>query len=122
MSKTYTKEEVIELLTELTKFHVETTFGAKSQFEFQRELEYSPRVINPSSMYKTIYGQVMSILEATVDSSKLDASKTLARQLLLSTQMEFHDKMHNNFKDAILGNMEHLNWHPYTLINRKLNK
>lgn len=101
MSKTYTREEVVELLTELEKHHALVLLDSCSYFPWEKEVCGSEPLTEEATFYKEIYGKIMSLIEATADKDKIKPTKTVARQLLHESRERYFKKIHNNFCAAI---------------------
>jgi hypothetical protein len=121
--KTYTRDEVVELLTEIVNLHFKMLCDKTSCFPWEKDKMTScPKVhYDEQSMYGDIYGKVMSLIEATADKEKVESTKTLARQLLSESQKKWYIKIYNNFCDVINENKDDVSGAHY-FIAEKLSK
>ncbi len=88
MSKqqSFTREEVYEILIAFFKAASEDYTGILPFIGDEHGNGGFPS--KEGSMYNSIYGKTMSILETAVDKEKLEPSKTIARQLLNDSRHE----------------------------------
>ncbi len=118
--KTFSREEVVDLLTILHKTITFKFSGDRSCFPWEKHT--MPFHIEGSTMYGTIFGQVMSLIESTVEKEKIEPTKTIARQLLSAEQNKQYTNVQNLFCD-IVNNEEGASYGDHwDELNKKLNK
>jgi len=118
--KTYSKEDVVKMLTTLFKELTEFYSNTSCSFDWETEGEVMDEIKSSNSMYSCIYGQIMNVIEASVDKHKIEPTKSLIRQLLQSTQIETTSKQNHWFK-CLIENKESNGGYSYRKLNRILN-
>ena len=104
--KTYTHEEVVDMLTTLFKQLSEKFLSESSIFPWEQMCE--PPLSTSSERFRSgvfgsNYAQVLSLIESTVEKDKVEPTKTIARQLLTATMQKVHTEQYNWFVDLING-------------------
>ena len=85
---------------ELYKSLMRATFGRDCVFDIEECGEVLWCDTDSINLYNSLYGKTMSLLESTVDKDKLEATKTIAKQLFTESYFKFEEqafKYANNY-------------------------
>lgn len=120
MSKTFTREEVVEMLTNLTKHHIQLFLSRDTFFPWE-EIAGNERIDDEDGFYNDLLGKSLTVLESVCDENKFHVHKSILKQLFQASHERFFLKAHNNFCDGINNTSKDVGFWPYTQIAEKLN-
>lgn len=87
--KMFSKKEVQDMMVSMHSLLTHQYTGMLTDYSwYDEEPKGYVFGVSPVCLYKTMYGQAMSVLESTVDAGKLEASKTVLRQLFVSARQD----------------------------------
>lgn len=106
MSKqdSFSREEVVTMLTQLFRELTESLHSASCSFEWEKSTQ-GLNLDEPQmgGLYSPLLGQAMSVLESSVDEKRISAAKTVLRQLFSSTRETSHSIHCDKLRNTILN-------------------
>ena len=96
--KTFTQKEVIEMMTSVISYCQNKLAGYNDFYEwgYSRQ-EFGEDPGQMPNMYDKIYGSVLTLIESSIDSERVESTKSIAKQLINSAKMKHCEELHNEF-------------------------
>ena len=103
-AKSFSREEVVSIITDLTKFILKDTLGYYNEFSWEEECPL-PSNVPENSFFSKVFGQTMSLIESTVEEKKVDSTKTIFRQLIYPLQEKTVKSITEKIENAVKNDL-----------------
>ena len=100
--KSFLREEVHSLLTDLFRLLTSKGYGVGCSFKWEQNTCSQPSATD-GSLYSSLLGQSMSMLESTLEKEKLEPAKIILRQLFQASVVNGHSGLCAAFEATLTG-------------------